>query len=232
MSASIKTVGNWSNQMEIPLHNALAATIELSGRSGRSAVERAMVMMAQSARKVTKQAKKNRKKGRDKRGEYYFADKKAKYNIYKWWWDTDSSTRGILMRNQLIRNTLKSYPTFEQAQPTPSRGLAKRSWFWGLAGLSRSTQKSKSIPGVASLREIHEKMKQGLALTNRLNYIFKAAPTNVEQIAAKAATNRIMNQAAKKMERQYGVIVPRLAASRRKKRLKSLNKAFKEARAA
>lgn len=59
-AATIEIVGNWDRQMQVPLENAIAATIELTGRSGREACKMAMVYMARSARRDTPISKKLR----------------------------------------------------------------------------------------------------------------------------------------------------------------------------
>ena len=223
METTMKMVGNWSKQMDIPLHNALQATTELTGKSGRSAVERAIVLMAKTAasRNNTIIAKKKMKVRTAKRsngkGSLKFVEKY-------------SSDGGTVKRWQFQYPNSKGQ-TWDQAKLIGNRGLARRSWFWGLAGLKKHPAISKAIKGVTSLQEFFETHSAGMILTNKLNYIHKATVANIQEIAARSASNQIMAQAAKALERQYGVVVPRLAAARAKRAEKKLAKEFKEARA-
>ena len=213
MQASIRAVGDWSKEMRVPLSNAMAAAVDLIGKSGRQACEMAMVYMARSARAMTKQAKKNRKEmssaGNRKYVEKFYKDSKIR-KLYKHNFPDDKGH------------------TWEWAKEIRARGLAKRSWFWGIAGLRGGSESSKPIPGVSTLIEILRPMECGLIMTNKLKYIFKAAGSGVEKAAADKASNQIMAQAAKKLERKFGVEVPRLAAQRAKKAEKKLAQAFRE----
>jgi len=200
--------------MAIPIENAIAASIEISGRTGRQACERGMILMAQSARAATKQAKKSRKIERDGKRKYFTRQNAtgAAKKSYRWRYDSDES--------------------FNRARMTPNRGLAKRSWMWGLKDLRRHPKIGKPIPGVAELDEVLKPRECGFVMTNRLKYITKAAPANVQEIAAMKASNKIMAQSAKALERRFGVVVPRLAASRNKRRRKTLPQAYAAGKAA
>jgi hypothetical protein len=214
MDVAFKMVGNWSMEMDVPLNNALQATTELTGRSGRSAVERAMSLMAKSAKVLTRQAKKNLKVQRDNKRRFVEKTLKAGKKVNRWEFQYPND-RG---------------ETWEQAKLIGNRGLAKRSWLWGLSGLRKPPKSSKEIKGVSMLTEFFGKNQAGMILTNRLNYINYAIPSNLPDIVAKRASNQIMAQAAKKLEREYGVVVPRLAASRRKRAAAQLAREFKKAK--
>lgn len=87
---SLRTVGNWSDKIQIPLTNALSAATEICGWSGYKACEKAIVYMAKSAGKLTKVAPKLRPivvnpvfKG--KGGAARKRDmRRARYGVYKY----------------------------------------------------------------------------------------------------------------------------------------------------
>lgn len=210
---TLKAVGDWNRQMAVPLNNALQATIEMTGRSGRQACEMAMVYMARSARAMTPQAKKNRRVLKGPRGGKYV----EKY--YK-----DGTKKDLYQSSFPYRGY-----TWENAKQIKSRGLAKRSWFWGLKGLSKAPGvDGKDIPGVANLTEYLSSDKCGLILFDRLNYMLKIMPSGFEQAVANKASNQIMSQNAKKIERKFSVEIPRLAASRALKAQKKLEREFRK----
>ena len=211
-ATTVKMVGDWSKQMDVPIGNALEATVELTGRDGRKAVEMAMVYMARSAKSATKQAKKNRKVLKGERGAKYVEKHYKDGSIKRLYENGFPDSRGR---------------TWEQAKEITSRGLAKRSWMWGIAGLRGGKDVGKPIAGVNTMAEFLSPTKCGLIMTNRLSYILKAAPAGVAELAAQKASNQIMAQAAKKMERKFGVEIPRLAASRAKRPKKKLEREFK-----
>jgi hypothetical protein len=217
---TMKAIGDWNNQMDIPLANALAASIELAGRNGRKAVAGAIVMMAQTARKLTAQSKQKRPVKSDQFGKYFEREKTGDLQrVYAFLWK-----RGGDKTNPWVQ----ANNTFEDARVIKNRGLAKRSWMWGIRELNKAAaNERKPIAGVTDLREIIGR-ECGMVLTNRLSYIMNAAPADVEAQAARSASNRIMATAAKAMERKYGMTIPRLAASRAKRAQKTLAQAYVE----
>ena len=213
MSASIKAVGDWSKKMEIPLSNAIAATAELTGRSGRQACEQAMILMARSARARTDQSKKKRR--------IETGARKSKYvDIYQ-------------QRRENPRRFYKASANesmWENVRTIKERGLAKRSWFWGLSGLRRAPQaKGRKIAGVTELHEFISRDSNGLILTNKLKYIHEVTPAGLARIVAQKASTQIMGTAARAMERKFSVEVPRLAARRKVKATQKAERAMKKA---
>lgn len=213
MKASIKAVGDWSNKMEIPLSNAIAATAALTGRSGRQACEQSMILMARSARARTDQAKKKRRVETGAR--------KSKYvDIYR-------------QRKEDPRRFYKASADdamWERVRTIKERGLAKRSWFWGLSGLRRAPQATgKKIAGVAELHEFLSRDSNGLILTNKLKYMSDVTPSGLARIVAAKASTQIMGTAARAMERKFSVEVPRLAARRKVKATQRAERAMKKA---
>jgi len=227
LNSSLTAIGNWSQQIEIPLHNAMQVSIEMLGKTGRGACERAIIYMATSAgsarNKLTKAAKKNRKTQSDKQGKYverYYSNGETRRD-YRWMFEGDAAE---------LLNTRKGIKTWDQAREIKSRGLARRSWMWGLSGLV--PMKSKPMPGVSHLREYTGDKESGLILTNRLGYIDKVTVPGLERRVAQMASNKIMAQAAKKAERKFGIVVDRLESGRKRKAKARLDREFKKARGA
>jgi hypothetical protein len=208
MGPTLKTVGDWNAQIDIPLNNALAASIDLTGRSGKAACEHAMILMAKSSRTATKQSPKKRPLQKEGRKTFItLYNSKSQYKkFYRFGKDDEDFKRARFIRN---------------------RGIAKRSWMWGVGKLLKANP-FKPIPGVATLDEMLSSSGCGLILTNRLKYINSAAPAGLEEMVARKASDQIMAQAAKKMEKMFGVTIPRLAASRAKRRVKTLPEAYKQ----
>jgi hypothetical protein len=55
-----------------------------------------------------------------------------------------------------------------------------------------------------------DNMVVGYVLRNRLDYIMRSLPSGWEETVQTRATNKIMAQAARKLERDYGIISERL----------------------
>lgn len=104
------------------------------------------------------------------------------------------------------------------------RGLAKRSWLWAFRSATKS--KKEPIPGVVDLRKSLSAVQCGLILSNRMRYLSRITPHNLVDEVTRRATDSIMAQAAKKVEKKLSIEVPRLAASRAKKSKKTLQNEF------
>jgi hypothetical protein len=205
-AVTLKTVSNWNEKIDVMLPSAMFAAIEIVGKDGKQACAWAMALMAKSASALTKQAKKNRKvmKGLTENGrKYKYVDVIVKSN---------GETRRFPQFNARPYNPDAKW-SWDNVKLVPSRGLAKRSWFWSLNRLRKSVNKgaySKPINGATELIERVSANLCGLAMFNRIGYIFKAAPADVEQRAARAASNQIMAQVAKKIEANFGIRMNRL----------------------
>ena len=215
----LTAVGDWNKQIDVPLANAMMAGIEICGRSGRQACEMAMIYMARAARRRTKQAAARRKikTGRTKNNVSY------KY-VECWGGGRDVPVR-VPDFTVRPKNELADYSWEDAVKNIAGRGLAKRSWFWSI----RKLRDGKPIPRATSLYQIATPKVCGLILANRLNYIRAVTPPGVEGMAAAAASNQIMAQVAKKMEREFGIKSPRLAAKKTKAATKTLGTEFKRA---
>ena len=216
---TMQAIGNWNERMDIPLANALAASIELTGRDGRNAVSAAIVLMAKTARALTKQSKQKRPVKVDENGRYFERIRSGESTrVYELWFLAGDKTKGVVRANA----------TFEDASVIKNRGLAKRSWMWGVRSLNKAAAAERSpIPGVTDLQEIIGR-ECGMVITNRLSYMDAAAPSDIQDRAARSASNQIMAAAAKAMERKFGMTIPRLAAGRAKRAQKTLAQAYAE----
>ena len=179
----------------MPLRDALAVSMDITGRTGEQACKHAIILMAQSLASpksgLTKASKKNRKVIRDPeqhRAEYVNVWHKGKESrFYRWSLEPGGGSTG----------------TWEQAKQIAGRGLARRSWIWGLRGLGKTALGSRPIGGVTNTRAILGKKASGYVLTNRLSYILKAMTPGWSQAVVRLAGNKIMAQAKKKLEGKW-----------------------------
>jgi len=104
--------------------------------------------------------------------------------------------------------------TWEQVKQIGNRGMAKRSWFWGLRNLPGApyAMVGKPYPNVAKLMTLVGSGSEsfGMILENRLAYITKIIPPDYEARAVMQAGNKIMATAARKLETEVGANLNRL----------------------
>ena len=221
------TVEDWNKGLEIPLASALAMSIEITGMAGRNACKRAIILMAESARKMTKIAPKNRKVV--KNPDFAHVLTKAQYaRIPK---TPDGMKRYFKFtatkERQPPKQAIQIYANEkDQLKRIKNRGLAKKSWFWGLNSFGKKSE--DEIPGVSELHEMIGKDTCGFILDNKLSYVIKAMPGGWEQMVQKKASDQIMATAAKTLERKLGVHFERLDKHRRKP--KGLDAAWRAAK--
>lgn len=192
--AAIQTIGNWDKTVGVSLQNAVDVSMEITGRNAFEACKHAIILMAQSAKALTKQSARTRKIGKDKYGEYILDDRGTAYGKPPKKWYRWMFKEGKPLAGRDIKNFLK----------IGNRGLAKRSWMWGLAGLPGNRNAGSSpIPGVASITTISQPNAVGFILDNRLNYMDKAIRDGWEAIVEMKAGNKIMAQARDKLMREW-----------------------------
>jgi len=188
---TMRTVGNWSQKMAVPLSDALKVSKDLFRRSGPDACKHAVILMAQSARAMTPQAKKNRKVMSDSRGKYVQYDRPGKNpaKVYKWMFNRGES---VSSRHGDFKGT------WEGAKRIQNRGLAKRSWMWQLEA------RRKPISGASLVAFTKEGTEQvGYVKHNKLDYILKIMPAGWLAAVTQKATNKIMAQAGRKLGKQF-----------------------------
>ena len=192
MSSGIIPVGDWQKQMEGPLNGALQASVEISGRTMAEACKHAIILMAQSARALTPQAKKNRRVLREgAKGRHYLEKYQKGHWMTKWYLPNPKT------QPEEYAEMLANF------RPIASRGLAKRSWMWGLRGLDSSKAGTRPMAGIANTRTVFGPDMAGYILTNRLSYLLKIMPAGWKQTVATKAGNKIMKQAKMKLERKW-----------------------------
>jgi len=196
-AVSLKTLGAWDKKVGVPLRDALAVSMDVIGRTGEEACKHALILMAQSARAITKQAPANRKTMRDEHGQYVENWRRGRgepQKLYKWMFDGTEQER---------------IPgTWENARKIGNRGLAKRSWMWGLARL-KPMHTGKAIPGTSRVYSITGENVNGYIKENRLDYVTKAMPAGWEGDVERRAGNKIMAQARQRLERQWQAAIRR-----------------------
>jgi hypothetical protein len=203
MEASLKILGDWRREVGVSLHDALIVSMEIMGRTGEEACKHAIILMAQSARAITISAKKNRKVERDMRlhgAEYVdvFGKSGQPTRVHKFRFSAHVPTRDRLPG------------TWENARKIGNAGLAKRSWMWGLGKLKPGMHTGKAIPGASAVYSITGKGGwSGYIKENRLRYIAKAMPSGWEATVEQRATNKIMGQARKSIERKWAAGIRR-----------------------
>ena len=214
--ATLRAIGDWRKEVGVGLQTALAVSMDVMGRTGEEACRHALILMAQSARALTKQARKNRRIKKDQHGRY-IEDLRAhsgrsETRWYDWLWQKDDPPKA----------------TWEQLHEIKNRGLAKRSWMWGLRQLGAKQQITKAIPGASFVGTISRPNENGYLKENRIHYITKAMPVGWESTVMLKAGNKIMAQAKRKMERQWARDVRR----RRRATERNVKYFFKKALAA
>jgi len=189
MSGNLKMIGSWKKEMQVPLGQALAVTHEFCGRSLAEACKHAIILMAKSAGKLTPQARKRRKIEHEGRRQFYTAYRKT--GIKRWYLPSrrrEPDAYAIAKEKWgIIRN----------------RGLAKRSWLWGLKGLQGAGNTGKELGGVTGMVKVLTKTVGGFILQNKLNYLLKIMPAGWEMSVQQSAANKIMKQAQMKLERRW-----------------------------
>ena len=189
---ALKTLGRWDSLVGVPLRDALHVSIAISGRTGEQACKHALILMAQSARAMTKKSKKNRKVHRNKNGRLVLVYKqgaKRASPLYQWAFSDGNPDRIA--------------GTWENAKRIGNQGLAKRSWMWGLNRLGVAQRAGKAIAGTSRVYTIDRETVAGYVKENRLSYISDIMPAGWERAVQLKATNKIMAQAARKLENQW-----------------------------
>lgn len=191
---AVQQVGDWNKQVGVSLQTAVDVSMAITGRNAFEACKHAIIVMAQSARALTKQSSITRKIGKDERGEYILDERGVALGREARKWYLWMFKQGNMLAGKDPKNFLK----------IRNRGLAKRSWMWGLADLPGNRQAgSTPMPGIASLQTIARPDAVGFILDNRLNYMDKAIPAGWEAVVETKAGNKIMAQARDKMMREW-----------------------------
>jgi hypothetical protein len=197
--ASLQAIGNWDKEVGVGLSTALSVAMDISGKTGEKACRQALVFMAQSAssprHNVTGASKKNRPTKRDEHGPYvenYRRGHTGFQKLYKWMFEDDNANR----QEGMIPGS------FKNARVIGNRGLARRSWMWGLSRLGGKS-KGAAIRGTYRVSSLRGETVNGYLKENKLDYIIKALKPGWERMVERLASNRIMAQARNKLESKW-----------------------------
>jgi hypothetical protein len=191
---SIRAVNNWRAEMHASMSDALQVSRDVFHRNAAQSTKHMIILMAQSARAMTKQSKENRPIEHDQHGDfvtvYFQSGKTAKR--YKWTFSKPGA-KG----------------TWEGAQWIRRRGLAKRSWMWGLSDIKGDVAGYEGpgaarIKGVSVGSEIRSRGEiVGHMIDNRLGYLEKILPSGWQAAVEQKAINKVMKQAEMKMVKEF-----------------------------
>lgn len=195
-AVTYKIIGNWREGIKQPLDAILYVSQDVMKRTGEEACRHAMLLMIQSASKLTKVAKKNRQVFRDAGKDQYvkvFNSRSQEINVYRFQFDPDAKSKGWHIDG-----------TWENAKKIGNAGLARRAWFWGAKSVGASTTgKGRPINGTSRFVKVSTPSTVGYIKENRLDYILKTMPAGWESLVSQAAANKIMKQAEMKVSRQF-----------------------------
>ena len=194
LGMTLTPTNDWGREVESGLKDALAVSMNVMGRSGEQACKHALILMARSARKLTPQSRKNRTIQKDEKGRYL-----------EFYWPTGTGgTRKSITREWEYspERSDKRPGSFIDARGIGNRGLAKRSWMWGLKRLGAASG-SRGMTGVNKVYTITRCTVNGYVMDNRLSYISKIMPSGWQRTVAQRAGNTIMKQAQKRIEGQW-----------------------------
>lgn len=205
---SLQTLGNWKSEVGVRLDEALAVSVDVMGRTGEEACRHALILMAQSARAITPVAKRRREVV-DNPNFRHLLRKEEVGSTYK-----EARMAGRDMSHYFSLKALKlRQPPAEHRElfgnkpgsisKIGNRGLAKRSWMWGLGKLGAKME-GNPLKGAGDAYAVTvSDSVGGYVKENRLSYITKIMPSGWESSAVLKAGNKIMAQARLKMEQQW-----------------------------
>jgi hypothetical protein len=199
-AASFQMVGDWRKQMRTTLDQAIAVSVDVFKRTAPEACKHGVILMAQSLasgnKPITPISKKTRPVLHDSRGlsyvEFWRQGKNTPNRVYKFTssYFKDGKSHG------------GEYPNWEKVQIIRNAGLARRSWMWGLAALG-GKEEGRAISGLSEVFFTETKRMVMAVKRNKLGYIGKIMPAGWIEEVSQRATNKIMGQAARKMQQQF-----------------------------
>src|SRR3990167_8428857 len=142
IDADIRMVGDWKKQMNTALMDALSVTHRITGRTMAEACKHALILMAQSAAKITKRGA--LKRPVEKNPKFRHLMRRAQYEKIMGAQDISAYFKFHAFKlrqrgkepKEIFSNEKKSIRKIGNV------GLAKKSWMWGLQqfpGYSRGT---------------------------------------------------------------------------------------------
>jgi hypothetical protein len=212
---SIRAVNDWRAEVHTSLTTALQVSRDVFHRTAAQATKHAIILMGQSARALTKQAKARRPIEHEK-GKAPFVTvytQRGNYRVHKW----QAEQRGA--------------DGWERVRRIGRRGLAKRSWMWGLSQIKGDVEgftgagaagtagaAGRPIAGVTQTYEVTSgRDVVGHLMENRLSYLERILPGGWLATVEQKAINLVMKRAEMKMvedfQRDIGLASPRARAA-------------------
>ena len=206
---SIKTIGDWNKDISVTLDRAIQISSDVFKRSAEQAVKHAVILMAQSlaskSNPITPTAKTTRPVLSDSKGEYvevWQQGASAPGKLYKWTFSRVHDAQGNLREMKNFSGSAMDIDGWNKVQIIKRAGLARKSWMWGL-GQWGGKGETKPISGTSEVLFTESAEKVEAIKRNKLGYITKILPSGWATEAATRASNKIMAQAARKMEKQW-----------------------------
>ena len=203
---SLKIIGDWQKNIKQGLDNVLAVSMDVMGRNGDEACKHGLIMMAESARHLTPTAP-ARRPVIDNPGFRHLL-RKSQYKVMRQrgnrMGDYYKFTADRLMQPESGKSLVILFANKKQtiAKIGKNRGLAKRSWFWGLGPLGKA-EGSTPIPGASNVYSVLGQKLCGYVKENKLNYITRALPAGWEVAVQVAVENKVMANAVIKLQNEW-----------------------------
>lgn len=191
-------VGNWERAVERPLDRVLGYTMQATKKTRDEVTVWAVVLMAQSAARLTPISKTRRKIERNPTfGDFIPVWKKGR-------------------EVPVFLGSRKSNPenyekTKNMVSPIRLRGMARASWMWGISKLGKPTAAQRFVDrkGVVSGHKVEELGYRGHEITNRLSYISKIMPAGWQKTAEQKAVARMTFIAERGLTRDLNASIRR-----------------------
>jgi hypothetical protein len=198
ISAHMLTLGDWANEIRVPLREVLGVSMDICGRTGQEACKHAIIRMAQSARAKATTAPARRPILKDGAGYEYI-------DVYKKGAHEPTRLHKFKFQGEHTKSLYGITGTWDQARKIAHKGLAKRSWMWGLNKIGGPSMARTPIPGASNVYSLLQDKVCGYIKENRLDYILKAMPDGWAVEVEVGVANVIMMQAARKIAATWGV---------------------------
>lgn len=209
-AVTLKTVGNWKRDISVALRDVLNVSMDIGGRTGAEACKHALILMAQSARAIARKAPARRPVIDNPRFTHLL--RKPQYKVMRMA-GRDMSHYYNYAATKLRQPPKPNREIFANVRSRiakiGNRGLAKRSWMWGLSKIGGPSTGGRELPGTSKVYSILGDKICGYIKEDRLSYILKAMPAGWDAEVQSRAGNKIMAQAALKIERQWKAAVAR-----------------------
>ena len=194
---SFKLTTDWLKAMDAPLNSALYVSRDVFKRSAFEACKHALILMAKSARRLTKTSLKQRKVL-----VHEWATKvmgKMKKHKYVECWQQGSTSPKRVYQSQFDPDSANQLEgSWDRAKHIKNSGLGKRSWMWQFG-------EGKKFAGATVLIQMGQNGNDdtskpvGLILINKLAYLLKILPSGWDKTCADNAVKNILGQTAKRL---------------------------------